>query len=355
MATYNGARFLREQLDSLVAQSRLPNELVATDDGSTDATVAILTEFAASAPFSVRIHRNPSRLGYRANFMQAMALCQSDIIALCDQDDVWEAEKLEVAVQAFADPAVELFFHNAWLIDRIGGMIGPADILVLPARSTPLSFYPLTNPFGFSIVFRRRLMRFAEHWHASVDTIEAANRMAHDQWIFFLASVFGVIVYTDAKLVRYRQHGDNAYGWNRLTGVGRRLSALLRDNSADHRQFSLAAAGRARILREILATPLSPPQREQAEACTTYYESLHLRLALRADIYRASHAHRRALACLRLLRAGGYDRGRLWNIGPKAILKDIVLGLIFRPLMVRRADHDSRAADLRRDIKTIPS
>lgn len=359
MATYNGARFLRQQLDSIVAQSRVPTELVVTDDASTDDTVAILDEFAATAPFPVHIHRNPSRLGYRANFMRAMALCRSDIVALCDQDDLWEAGKTEAAMQAFADPDVVLFFHSACLIDRAGAMIGPADIFALPPRSAPLSFYPMINPFGFSMVFRRALTRFAEHWPASIDSVEATNRMAHDQWIFFLASVFGVIVYSDARLVRYRQHGANAYGWKPWTaGVWQRLSAKLHDNGGNHLQFAAAAAARGRILRAILQTApagsLSLAERERAETCATFYEGLSLRLALRSEIYMAPRVHRRIIACLRLLRMGGYGRGTMWNIGPKAILKDIVLGLAFRPLLVRYTDPQALAAEhLRRDPKVI--
>ena len=74
MATYNGERFIREQLDSFAAQSRLPDQLVMCDDGPTDRTVAIAEEFAASAPFAVTVRRNPGRLGYSDNFSRAISL-----------------------------------------------------------------------------------------------------------------------------------------------------------------------------------------------------------------------------------------------------------------------------------------
>src|SRR5690348_8403095 len=90
MATYNGARYIREQLDDLAAQTRLPAEVVVCDDESSDGTVAILEHFAASAPFPVHIHRNSERLGYRANFMKCASLCSSDLVAFCDQDDRWD-------------------------------------------------------------------------------------------------------------------------------------------------------------------------------------------------------------------------------------------------------------------------
>lgn len=356
LATYNGASYLREQLDSLAAQSLPPDEVVITDDDSTDDTMAILTAFAATAPFPVHIHRNESRVGYRANFIRAMELCQSDVVALCDQDDVWDAEKLKTAVQSFADPDVALFFHNAWLIDKASSVIGPANIFTLPTRNVPLSFFPMVNPYGFSIVFRRSLSRFAKYWSISVDNVEANNRMAHDQWIFFLASVLGVIVYSDERLVRYRQHGGNAYGWHRQAGLRHRLQTMLRDNGADHRQFSHAAEARARVLKAIADAPLSQQEHDRVKASAAYYDALAYRLALRARVYTAPRVYQRIMACLRLVSAGGYNRGTMWNIGPKAMLKDIVLGLIFRPLMTRGGDQRTQESEtLRQDIKVASS
>src|SRR6478609_12105203 len=95
MATYNGAKFLQAQLDSLAAQTQLPDELVVGDDGSSDDTLAILEAFAASAPFPVRVDRNETRPDYGDNFMRTALRCTGDYIAFCDQDDVWLPEKIE--------------------------------------------------------------------------------------------------------------------------------------------------------------------------------------------------------------------------------------------------------------------
>ena len=89
MCTYNGGKYLREQLISIAKQARLPDELIVCDDVSNDATLQILNEFQKMAPFPIRIHRNGVRLGVTKNFEQAIALCNGDIIALSDQDDVW--------------------------------------------------------------------------------------------------------------------------------------------------------------------------------------------------------------------------------------------------------------------------
>src|SRR5882724_11959920 len=89
MCTYNGAGFLSEQLESIAAQTRLPDELVICDDRSTDESVEIVRNFARHTPFSVRLEMNEENLGSTKNFEKSIGLCQGEIIALADQDDVW--------------------------------------------------------------------------------------------------------------------------------------------------------------------------------------------------------------------------------------------------------------------------
>lgn len=112
MATYNGERFIREQLDSIAQQTLLPVELVVTDDGSNDSTLAIIDDFAKTAPFEVKIVRNEKQLGFADNFLKAASFCVGDFIAFCDQDDVWMVNKLERCMQAFHDNAVVLSVHS---------------------------------------------------------------------------------------------------------------------------------------------------------------------------------------------------------------------------------------------------
>jgi glycosyltransferase involved in cell wall biosynthesis len=95
LCTYNGERFLHQQLDSIAMQTRLPDELVVCDDRSTDRTLAIVREFAASAPYPVRVFENQANLGFAANFEGAIRRCDGDLIALSDQDDVWYPTRLE--------------------------------------------------------------------------------------------------------------------------------------------------------------------------------------------------------------------------------------------------------------------
>ena len=93
MSTYNGGKYLQEQLDSFLAQTSLPDELVITDDCSTDNTLEIIQAFAAMAPFEVRWEQNEKNLGYTGNFNQALMKTTGDLVFLSDQDDVWFPEK----------------------------------------------------------------------------------------------------------------------------------------------------------------------------------------------------------------------------------------------------------------------
>src|ERR1700682_2731847 len=119
MCTYNGARFLAEQLESIATQTRLPDRLVVCDDCSTDGSVEILKSFARHSPFAVRLEINKNNLGSTKNFEKAIGLCQGEVIALADQDDIWYSKKLERIEAVFADrPSVGVVFSDADVVDE---------------------------------------------------------------------------------------------------------------------------------------------------------------------------------------------------------------------------------------------
>lgn len=102
LCTYNGERFLREQLDSLLAQTYPIFEIVAQDDGSTDRTMDILSEYAAANP-TIKVYCNEAAHGVNGNFYSCISRCKGDLIAICDQDDIWDKRKIEKLVAAIGD------------------------------------------------------------------------------------------------------------------------------------------------------------------------------------------------------------------------------------------------------------
>ncbi len=125
LCTFNGERFLPQQLSSIANQTRLPDELIVCDDQSTDRTVEIVRAFAASAPYSVKIFENERNLGFAKNFEQAISLCGGNLIALCDQDDIWYPTRLQRSEQEFADhPEAGLVFSDADVINDESELTG---------------------------------------------------------------------------------------------------------------------------------------------------------------------------------------------------------------------------------------
>ncbi|MEJ7615982.1 MAG: glycosyltransferase, partial [Pyrinomonadaceae bacterium] len=125
MCTYNGGRYLGEQLASIAWQTRPPDELLVCDDLSSDDSREIVSEFAARAPFSVRLLVNETNLGSTKNFERAIDLCAGDVIALADQDDIWCREKLARMEQVFAfAPEIGLVFSDGELVDERSNRLG---------------------------------------------------------------------------------------------------------------------------------------------------------------------------------------------------------------------------------------
>jgi len=125
MCTYNASRFLREQLDSIAFQTRPIEELVICDDGSQDNTAEIIRNFSLNTSLHVRFIQNGQNLGTARNFEKSISMCKGELIALCDQDDVWFPEKLEkLAGILEGDHTLGGAFSDAELIDEQSQPLG---------------------------------------------------------------------------------------------------------------------------------------------------------------------------------------------------------------------------------------
>lgn len=221
LCTYNGACFLQAQLASINAQSRLPDELVVCDDGSGDDTTAILKNFSSHAKFPVRIYENEKNLGVVANFLKAISLCTGDLIALADQDDIWEQEKLADAERMLLQTGD---YGNALYCSRMK---------YIDAHSKPIDFsaIPKRIDFGNAIVENIATGCSVVFGSAIASRILQANPSAmlmHDWWAYLVASAFGQVVYDKRPQVQYRQHTGNVAGWlPRSKKIQHRIKSLL--------------------------------------------------------------------------------------------------------------------------------
>jgi glycosyltransferase involved in cell wall biosynthesis len=273
MATYNGAQFLEPQLASIAGQTRLPDELVVCDDQSSDESVEIVEGFASRARFEVRVVRNPERLGFARNFLEAARLSRGDLIAFSDQDDVWMPEKLAVCAREFeSDDEVVLVVHAS----RFGEWVRHGRPIVRAAtgdwfgRLTPRRirrrtvYTPTTLPLrtrfpGRSSLVSRRVLEVADALATRLPgVIDFEFESHHDLWIGFVAGAIGKVVILPDALVQYRQHDNKVTGRatpppgaaDRAKGTARHFGANIEDDvnkSAIHGFF------RASVLNQLAA------------------------------------------------------------------------------------------------------
>jgi hypothetical protein len=199
LCTYNGSRFLAEQLNSVLAQTHSNLEIIAADDGSSDDTVAILRGCAAGDS-RIRIVVNVGNLGFDRNFERALSYSRGDLIATCDQDDVWLPDKLATLLAAIDGRSMA--YCDSTLIDEHGQTLGYSMSQVVPMRSVddpaPFAFGNCVS--GHAMLFRRQLLDRA---------LPIAPNFFYDWWLAAVAASVDGIEFCDRKLVLYRQHGAN--------------------------------------------------------------------------------------------------------------------------------------------------
>ena len=330
MATYNGERFLPEQLASFLTQTRLPDELVVCDDGSTDATLDVLRAFAASAPFPVRIHANPTRLGWRENFFKAASLCEGDWIAFSDQDDVWLPEKLERCLVALSRSGALLAVHQAAVVDQNLQRLGrlqPALPRRLPRDSS--AWVPWDIVQGFCMVVSSELFR-TYPWRRRPDDFRCPGQpFSHDGWVVLLSQALGRVTLLHEALCLYRQHGGNAVGapvhdWSKLV---RKAPAV---GFGAYRERSRAALTCARYL-ERLAEATADAAAEKLRAAAASYRRRARLYWWRARVYHPLHGSLGRLREFTLLNLrAAYRAASLGGLGGRSFLKDLVFGVLAR-------------------------
>ncbi|MEJ2866556.1 glycosyltransferase [Actinomycetospora sp. OC33-EN08] len=234
MATFRGARWLPEQLASIARQTRRPDELVVSDDGSDDATPAVLADFARWAPFPVRILDGP-RAGLADNFRHALEASRGDVIAWSDQDDIWLPAKLERCLDTLAGTGADLVHHAARVVDADAESLGfnhpdPRRTICLD----PLQGDPWHVASGFATVFRRRLLDDLRHgrgldrvaWDTRPNSHQTLRAMHHDHVVALIAFARGRRCELAEELALYRQHGANAAGAPTVRGAAAWWGAL---------------------------------------------------------------------------------------------------------------------------------
>jgi glycosyltransferase involved in cell wall biosynthesis len=295
LCTYNGSKYLREQLDSLATQTLLPAELQVGDDRSTDDTLDILEEFRSRAPFPVHVTVNQANLGFGENFIQTAKRCSSTWIAFCDQDDLWHPDKLKRCAQLIeiGPSDTRLVVHNARLAGDTSGLLDSCDDVGVHRR---LTLHPVTMWAGFRQVFHRDLLVRSD-WRC-MPWREERYSDAHDAWIPLLAGATGSFIVTGEPLVDYRRHEGN------ITALQGEELPPLSPGSA----FTQVA--------EIM-------DREGLVEQAAYFRAVARRHDLRRNLRSSPKFPARLRAFRELLLSGAYRAGGYERFGKRALIDDL--------------------------------
>lgn len=239
MCTFNGARYLPEQLESIRQQTRPPDELIICDDGSSDATQEVINSFAGRAPFAVRSFVNEWNLGAVKNFEGAIGRCGGDVILLADQDDVWHPQKLMRCENLFAAaPGVGAVFTNATMIDERSRSLERSlwqytfDPRLRREFERGRAFNALLQ---YSVVTGATLA-FRSQYRNLITPIPVNAHVMHDGWIALMVAAVSAIGFIDEPLISYRQHPGQHLGARPQVSSHRGEFA-----SADSRRMARAA------------------------------------------------------------------------------------------------------------------
>lgn len=323
MCTLNGARFLEAQLESILAQSRLPDEVVLCDDGSTDGTLDIANQFAKKYPNSFRIIRNERKLGYCRNFESAVRHVTGDIIFLCDQDDVWFPDKVASMLRVFAeDPRLVVVYSDAVLTNE---ELQPTGTVFERRRDAQLRKPPTLRQLSQGVAFNGPMMAFHSRLKPFVVPFSPLSlQWAHDHWIAFIAYAVGEIGVIDRPLVYYRRHGTNSGGDAELDGGLLYQWRVVKKKYVGSTEYGERRRGWEDMvarLREIKEAGLPLDDAAKLERLQQVSE-MCLQFATARQTYKTRTRMARTRGALRLLLTGEYHR---YARGVKSFVQDVVI------------------------------
>jgi glycosyl transferase family 2 len=338
LATYNGERWLREQLDSLARQTLLPCELVVSDDQSTDGTLDVVQQFAGTSPFPVRVLREDVRRGFADNFMNALRGCTGDAVAYCDQDDVWRPTKLERCAAAMdSDSGITLVHHDS---EEVDGDLRSLGIVLRPtgnaSRDCPEHLVLLTMPgFGCCMLVRRSVVdAVLKYWPEAhlkyVNSSGSRGAFGHDLATLHVASALGKVEYLSEALICHRRHQQNT--WSPDITPGR----MSKSQEFTSRAIGLHEIGHGQAVRASMYAEMAERANVAGDRAVANYlarlasrtSSLARFHAGRADLYDATS---RISACRRfteMLAGGAYAGIGGALISTRGAFKDLGFVLI---------------------------
>jgi len=337
MATYNGEKYIKEQLESLATQTVPPLELVVCDDCSSDSTTDIIREFAAHAPFPVRLYVNDMSLGAHDNFRKAASLCSGSWVAFSDQDDVWFPNKFARIVEAISRyPGDELMLvaHTSLVANERLELIGSR----LPyfredAYVARASRHAIFTIHGFSIAFNAMLLKAIDpSFVPIIYSNEHRISTGHDDWVCMLANTLGDIAYISEPLAIWRRHGGSLTGpvfWKSCLPESQTFvnqakvayTAVFPEPYINLGKFAAAIAGSFHKIADVaqyegLKKRLLDAENDNLALVNKFY--------YRAELYKCKIRSKKISAFIRMLQINSYFGRKYCSLGWRSFAKDLV-------------------------------
>lgn len=199
IATHNGERYIKKQLESIICQLDKNDEIIVSDDSSTDKTIDIIEEFN---DYRIKISKFNNFYNPTFNFENAIYNSKNDIIVLSDQDDIWMKNKVEVIKRTFITEKCDLFLSDCVVIDENNNIIYKSYFNYIKAKIGFVRNLNKTPYIGCCMAFNNKIKNYALPF--------PKNTYIHDWWLGLIGELMGKVVFCDEKLIYHVRHSTNA-------------------------------------------------------------------------------------------------------------------------------------------------
>lgn len=268
LSTYNGEKYIKQQLDSLLSQENVDIKILIRDDQSTDNTIIILKEYEKRYPNNISLFLGKN-VGCEESFFELLSYGEtSDYYAFCDQDDIWDSRKCIKEIALIENERVPaLVACNLMVCDEAMNKMGKVYNLKFTTKYKKLNQQDVLFSFhGCTLLWNRQLQSY-------IEANKVKFEVAHDVWLCVLSNVLGKSFYLDEPLVMYRQHGDNVsgFGLNFIDKIKNRINLYLGEG---HPRRDVLAKEILEMFNDVLVEQ----KREQLEEIATYKKNLYTKL-----------------------------------------------------------------------------
>lgn len=225
MATYNGEKYVAEQIDSILAQTYTNFNLIISDDGSTDSTREILEEYEKRDE-RIQVYYQEKNLGYIKNFEFLLRKVTSDIYMLSDQDDIWLKEKIEKTYQKLQSEKADLVYTDLKVVNQNLEEINPSFMRMMKFYQKAIKYTDYRSVYLYNTVTGCTIMSKKKFINNIVPIPNQSKYVIHDLWIALVVGLSGKVVYMDEADILYRQHGNNQVGAKKTSNKMKTLEEI---------------------------------------------------------------------------------------------------------------------------------